>query len=58
MKTLPPTREARNPMEEGISLLPYVPVFQRMHRRRWGAALLAAATAGGIAWLMRRLRAR
>lgn len=49
-------REARSPMEEGISLLPYVPLYQRMHRRRWGAALLASAGIGALAWWMRSRR--
>lgn len=49
MKTLPDQREARNPIEEGVSILPYIGLYQRMHRRRWGAALIAAIAAGGLA---------
>ncbi|MNK97314.1 hypothetical protein D3C87_1176390 [compost metagenome] len=58
MKTLPEAREARSPIAEGISMLPYIGVYQRMHRRRWGAALLATTlAAGGLAiWLGRRRR--
>lgn len=55
MKTLLDEREARNPVEEGLSMLPYLGVYQRMHRRRWGGALIAALAAGGLAfWLNRR----
>ncbi len=55
MKTLREAREARNPIEEGVSMLPYLGVYQRMHRRRWGAALVATLAAGGLAfWLNRR----
>lgn len=53
MKELHQERPARTPLEEGISLLPYVPLFQRLHRRQWGMALLAAAL-GGTWWLLRR----
>ena len=55
MKTLLDEREARNPVEEGLSMLPYLGVYQRMHRRRWGGALIATLAAGGLAlWLNRR----
>ncbi|MNT41724.1 hypothetical protein D3C72_1780970 [compost metagenome] len=57
MKTLLDKREARNPLEEGMSMLPYLGVYQRMHRRRWGAAVLASVAAGGLAlWWNRRNR--
>lgn len=51
MKTVLDKREARNPIEEGISMMPYLGVYQRMHRRRWGAALIASLAAGGLAIL-------
>jgi asparagine N-glycosylation enzyme membrane subunit Stt3 len=54
MKPLVEAREARSPLQEGISLLPYIPIYQRMHRRRWGAALLASLAAGGLAWWWQR----
>ncbi len=57
MKTLLDRRDARNPVEEGMSMLPYLGVYQRMHRRRWGAAMIASLAAGGLAfWLNRRNR--
>ena len=57
MKTVLDEREARNPIEEGVSLMPYLGVYQRLHRRRWGAALIASLAAGGLAfWLNRRNR--
>jgi hypothetical protein len=58
MKPLLEARDARNPLEEGLSLLPYISIYQRMHRRRWGAALLASALAGGVAWVWRRRTSR
>lgn len=47
-------RPARSPLAEGLSMLPYLQVYQRMHRRRWQWG--AAAIALGIAalWLARR----
>ena len=55
MKRVLDEREARNPVEEGVSMLPYLGVYQRMHRRRWRGALIAALAAGGLAvWLNRR----
>lgn len=57
MKTVLDKRDARNPVEEGISMLPYIGVYQRLHRRRWGAALIASLATGGLAlWLNRRNR--
>ena len=49
MDVLRDEREARNPVEEGVSMLPYLAVYQRLHRRRWGAAVLTALAAGGLA---------
>jgi len=40
------TRAARTPLQEGLSLLPYIWLSQRMHRRRWTQGLTAAAVAG------------
>ena len=55
MKTVLDGRMARNSIEEGLSMLPYLRVYQRMHRRRWRGALIAALAAGGLAlWLNRR----
>lgn len=54
MKTTLEEREARTSVQEGISLLPYVPLYQRMHQRRWRAALLLGAAIGALALVLRR----
>lgn len=41
-------REARTPMEQGISLLPYLWLNQRLHRRRWAIGLTAVTAAAGL----------
>ncbi|HEY9857498.1 MAG TPA: hypothetical protein V6D05_17270 [Stenomitos sp.] len=49
-------RVARTPLQEAISLVPYVWVYQRMHRRRWAQGLAAAAAVAGLAVLAMRRR--
>lgn len=48
-------RTARTPLAQGMSLLPYIALYQRMHRGRWRTALGMAVTAGALAlWRRRR----
>lgn len=51
-------RPARTPLQEGLSLLPYAWLFQRMHRRQWTQGLAAMALLGvagaALAWWRRR----
>jgi len=49
-------RVARTPIQEAISLVPYIWVFQRMHRRRWAQGLTAAAAVTGLALLAAKRR--
>lgn len=36
-------RPARSPLSEGLSIVPYLLLYQRLHRRRWAAALVLSA---------------
>ncbi|MNY63483.1 hypothetical protein D3C86_2004480 [compost metagenome] len=50
VKTLYDERNARTTVEEVVSTVPYLVLYQGMHRRRWIAAALLAAAAG-VAWI-------
>jgi hypothetical protein len=54
MKQLIDTRPARGSLEEGISLIPYGIVYQRLHRRRWAIALAGLTLLGIGVWAARR----
>ncbi|MBO9539508.1 hypothetical protein J7643_02845 [bacterium] len=50
MKTFPDERKARTAVAEVISTVPYLVMYQGMHRRRWIAAAVLAVAAG-VAWI-------
>ncbi|MNY06560.1 hypothetical protein D3C86_1393220 [compost metagenome] len=54
VRTIQDERKARTAVDEVISTVPYLVIYQGMHRRRWIAAAMLAAVAGA-AWIRWRM---
>lgn len=47
-------RRSQTPYEQGLSIVPYLFQYQRLHRDRWARGILAAGALLFVGWVLKR----